>query len=74
MKNIKILGLIATLLDVEKEIGLKEVPAAVLTQLKKEFKSYEIEKVEKISKDNLTYHELLIEVSKNKQENVYKLL
>lgn len=41
---------------------------------KKKFKSYEIEEVEKISKDNLTYRELLIEVTENKQENVYKLL
>lgn len=62
------------LLEVEEEIGLKEVPAVVLNQLKKEFKSYEIEEVERVNKDNQTYYELEVEIIENNQEKEYELL
>ena len=62
------------LLEVEEEIGLKEVPAAVLNQLKKEFKFYEIEGVEKVSKDKQIYYELEVEIIENNQEKEFERL
>ncbi len=62
------------LLILEQEINMKELPEIVLNQLKKEFKSFEVEIVEKISKDNLIYYELVVEIIEEKQEKEYEIL